>query len=584
MSDKSPTSARPMEKQIPHAGKILALIGLLVVLAVVFIQGVLVGLHKIYPWDNIKTLFFSTAELSSIESNALSVPEPVNASRTHIIRAKPALPVILYSNLLNSDITWINPDQPLQGLGGGLSLYQNGILAVHQRQPNVWYFDYISDDFYQTSLTLPPNNADKIPARTVDGRKIFPGRYNNVHVYRDHQGEHLLAIYGYYDPINNCRTLRLSTTKLAENWRLKPALEAGSETSWQLLFEAKPCLSFMSETEAVTGFQEGGALLQVSEDEILFSTGDMGHDGVGLRKPILSQGANSDYGSVFSLSLSSKEISRVANGLRNPQNLVLDDANRVWSTEQGPMGGDELNLIITGKNYGWPYVTYGADYTDTKEDYRHWLHLEELGRHDLYEQPKFTWTPSVAPSSITYITDYHPRWNGGLLVSTLSAGSIMRLTLDDGQVIGQERLQFKSRIRDVLSAHGRIYFLSDKGLIGYLSPRVALNQDDQPPGQTSGALAKAGCFHCHTNPTQPSLARVYGADIASQAGITYSAGLSNKPGVWTEEKLRRFITNPDQFASGSIMPKPEIEGQELDQIISELRLLNKPLSQAELPD
>jgi glucose/arabinose dehydrogenase len=146
-------------------------------------------------------------------------------------------------------------------------------------------------------------------------------------------------------------------------------------------------------------------------------------------------------------------------GHRNQQGLVFDAERGVlFETEHGAQGGDELNVIEAGKNYGWPVITYGIDYTGALIS----PHREREGM----EQPLAQWTPSIAPSGLAvYRGDKFPNWVGDLFVGALAHKHLRRVDLDDsGQVSGQERLLTKlnERIRDVrVGPDGYIYVTTD---------------------------------------------------------------------------------------------------------------------------
>jgi aldose sugar dehydrogenase len=152
-------------------------------------------------------------------------------------------------------------------------------------------------------------------------------------------------------------------------------------------------------------------------------------------------------------------------GHRNQQGLVFDaERNRLFETEHGPQGGDELNVIEAGKNYGWPVITHGRDYTGA-------LVSPYTARAGM-EQPIVFWTPSIAPSGLAvYRGDKFPAWNGDLLVGALAYQHLGRIDLDDnGQVVGQKLLFTKpggERIRDVrVSPDGYVYVTTDYGADG----------------------------------------------------------------------------------------------------------------------
>jgi len=147
-------------------------------------------------------------------------------------------------------------------------------------------------------------------------------------------------------------------------------------------------------------------------------------------------------------------------GHRNIQGLATHPATgELWATEHGPQGGDELNVVEGGRNYGWPVVTYGRNYGSGTA-------IGEEGPKPGIEMPLKHWVPvSVAPSGLAFITsDRYPGWKGSLMVGTLRAQTLLRLTLDGRRVTGEERLltALGHRIRDVRQGpDGWIYVVTD---------------------------------------------------------------------------------------------------------------------------
>jgi aldose sugar dehydrogenase len=145
-------------------------------------------------------------------------------------------------------------------------------------------------------------------------------------------------------------------------------------------------------------------------------------------------------------------------GHRNVQGIFFDaQARRLYSHEHGPRGGDELNLIEAGHNYGWPLVTHGVDYTGALVS--PYTELPGL------QAPLLQWTPSVAPSSLTqYRGSLFPEWQGDLFASTLAERSVRRIRLLGGKLAGEEVMfeELEERIRDVRNGpDGALYLLTD---------------------------------------------------------------------------------------------------------------------------
>ena len=147
-------------------------------------------------------------------------------------------------------------------------------------------------------------------------------------------------------------------------------------------------------------------------------------------------------------------------GHRNEQGLVFDEqSGRLYETEHGPRGGDELNIIVAHRNYGWPVITYGMDYSGA--------YVSPYTQRAGLEQPVIYWTPSIAPSGLAmYRGDKFPAWRGDLFVGALAFKHLRRVHLDArGNVVDQEQLlnDLNWRIRDVRAApDGFIYVCTDE--------------------------------------------------------------------------------------------------------------------------
>lgn len=145
-------------------------------------------------------------------------------------------------------------------------------------------------------------------------------------------------------------------------------------------------------------------------------------------------------------------------GHRNVQGMVYDPATGViWTHEHGPKGGDELNRVEAGKNYGWPVITYGINYDGTI--------ITEATEAPGMEQPVVHWTPSIAVCGLAlYGGDAFPQWKGDLLVGALAGMEVRRVDLENGEVVGQESLfkDLDARVRDVIvGPDGFIYLALD---------------------------------------------------------------------------------------------------------------------------
>jgi len=156
-------------------------------------------------------------------------------------------------------------------------------------------------------------------------------------------------------------------------------------------------------------------------------------------------------------------------GHRNPQGLAIHPVTQeLWLSEMGPRGGDELNLIKPGKNYGWATITYGIEYSGEKIG-------EGITQKEGMEQPVYYWDPVLSPSGMTfYSSDVILEWQNNLFIGGLSSKHIVRLVLKDNKVIGEERLLVDEdqRFRDVGEGKdGALYAVTDEGRLYRISKK-----------------------------------------------------------------------------------------------------------------
>ncbi|MEM8987129.1 MAG: PQQ-dependent sugar dehydrogenase [Pseudomonadota bacterium] len=146
-------------------------------------------------------------------------------------------------------------------------------------------------------------------------------------------------------------------------------------------------------------------------------------------------------------------------GHRNPQGLIYDAASdTIYLHEHGPRGGDEINIVQPGVNYGWPIATYGVDYSGAV--------ISPYTEYEGTEQPLLHWTPSIAPSGMAiYTGEMFPNWRGDILSGALAGRHVRRVDIENGAVAGQEELfgELEARIREVREGpDGALYIATDE--------------------------------------------------------------------------------------------------------------------------
>jgi glucose/arabinose dehydrogenase len=157
-------------------------------------------------------------------------------------------------------------------------------------------------------------------------------------------------------------------------------------------------------------------------------------------------------------------------GHRNVQSSAFDGRGRLWTVEHGAKGGDELNLIEKGKNYGWPLVAYGEEYSGE-------AFAGAVTAREGFEQPVYYWDPVIAPSGMQFYTgEAFPAWRGSLFVGGLVAQGLVRLVIEGDRVVGEEHLLSErgKRVRDVRQGpDGALYVVTDEsdGELLKITPR-----------------------------------------------------------------------------------------------------------------
>ena len=266
---------------------------------------------------------------------------------------------------------------------------------------------------------------------------------------RTREAWELYATHHYFT--GECIRFRVSAAEIR--------LDGGSVSvspTWRTVFDAEPCLP----PPLWYGREAGGRMLTDGPDHLLIVIGHHGHGNESL-----AQDPASHLGKLVRVAIESGEAEILASGLRNPQGLARDADGALWSTEHGPQGGDELNLLQPGRDYGWPSVSYGVEYGGYA------LQNDDAGGHEGFAKPRFAWVPAIAVSALIINDERQfPLWKDDLLAGSLAAQSLFRIRLDGANVQYVERIEVGYRIRDLaLMPDGRIALLADGGRAHFLS-------------------------------------------------------------------------------------------------------------------
>lgn len=198
-----------------------------------------------------------------------------------------------------------------------------------------------------------------------------------------------------------------------------------------------------------------GGKMVVTGDHLYFSVGDFSVGEIPVSPfDFVAQDPLSPFGKILDYDLTTKATTVRSAGHRNPQGLMWTTAGTLMSTEHGPEGGDELNIIVAGGNYGWPYQTHGVGYGTFEWPTR-------PGAPADFTEAIFAWVPSPAISAVIEVEGFHDRWNGDLLVGSLKAQTLFRLRLANNRVLFSEPIQIGSRIRDLVQMPNQIALITD---------------------------------------------------------------------------------------------------------------------------
>lgn len=448
--------------------------------------------------------------------------------------------------------------------GGGIQLLGTGFLAATG-----------GGDLYWFERTAPEElEIVKLPHRIPMEREAFRSwaanheeemrshfsdtfRVNDLLVQEKGDRVTVFASATYWREAETCYGLRVSTVTLPP----EALLDEAYTLDWGVLFETDPCLPIKKTGHGFAGQQAGGEMIFAPDGKrILLSIGDFEFDGLNDPRNV-SQDLNSPYGKLLWLDPQTGDTELVAWGVRNAQGLAFDELGRIWETEHGPQGGDELNQIVAGENYGWPYVTYGTQYGRFD-----WPLAQKQSEHKGFAAPIFSWVPSVGTSDLLMIQGRgFAEWSGDLLLAALKPGDLLRIRIRQERVAYIETIPVDTRARDMVEdQNGAIVLWTDNPDLRFLE--VA----GQAGGVTLSPIARgnllyAECRGCHPIESgapagiAPNLVGIVGRKIASEPGYAYSASLRAKKGHWGKNRLNQYLQNPQAFASGTSMNYPGLK-------------------------
>lgn len=339
-----------------------------------------------------------------------------------------------------------------EGMTGPISILDNGKFLIPTSTGEVHIGEISHEKFSSKKIY----DFSKMKQSPNDIFQIRDAKVLNNNIY---------LVTFFHDKKIDCYSLRM----YGGDFLLKEKID-----NLKLMWESQPvCNTGITHTPG----ELGGKLIIVDNSKLLLAVGGIENAELDVKKDM-------DYGKtiIFSVNhnnLISKKYFSV--GHRNPSGLYLKQKSPLiaYETEHGPMGGDELNQLEFGKDYGWPFVSYGMDYDGTEVSKKkiNGIIAPRYFSGDGYAEPLFTWIPDIGISSVVEIQNNKefPNWNGDILVGSLSGSyesgySIYRLHLNNRKINLMERINVGEKIRSLnIDKEGAIIFKTDNQKIGKVS-------------------------------------------------------------------------------------------------------------------
>jgi len=512
--------------------------------------------------------FFSTALIISVVLSLYLgwiTPEKIRLLLKYNPNITSTLPVISenfietnFYRLLRREISLASLHKDFISGGGAIAETNKGIL-IAEKSGRFFFLDQNESQeprLRQTSINIDINQTGFNRDAKKEGYAIKPGhnvgyaglgmRVHDLLLLSDKKT--LMASFTRWKDRGSCAELVFASAEINQSDELP------TSGPWKEVFQTIPCLGFgPQKNKPFAGHQAGGRMVELDGGTILITVGDFKNDG-DKRSLTTANPANS-YGKTHLINLRTGKIkTNYTTGHRNPQGLTRRKNGEIWSTEHGPTGGDEVNRIKSGVDYGWPKVTLGKDCNG--------CNWQKEGRHEGYQKPQWAFLPSIGISNLIEILDFAPLWDGDLLVASLKAETLYRIRLDGERPIYTSPIHIGERIRDIIQlGDRRIALWTDSGKIIFLKPHIEAAPADILIRSLEPSVREVvmECSVCHSlNPAKStsdrlSLWGVFGRGFGSDPNFNYSKALSNTGAYWTKKNLDQFLESPASKIPGTTM-------------------------------
>ena len=389
--------------------------------------------------------------------------------------------------------------------GGGFSLVNEKRLLLLTGDGEFYLISLLADGIEVEGLNVRSPFDNSIYKRSVE----HPSQYFRVTgmLLEDTSDTErsLFVSYLHWSERNRCVTQRVAEAIIQVD-------KLGStQSEWHDRFTSTPCLP-----PAGLNNETGGRMALVPPSTLLLTVGPTVPEMVNF-----APDESVSYGKIIAIDRRDWSSRVFTKGHRDPQGLLVGE-DGIWSTEHGPQGGDELNLIVEGQDYGWPRVTYGTEYGE-----KTWPRSLTPGEHGLGRQPVYAWVPSIGVSQLIRIKGpAFTSWRGDLIVGSLSGlgngYSIYRVKIHGESAKVVERIRTGSRVRDLVEMpDGRIVVWDGLRTVQILEPATHIFSP------CSGCHALSGVSHG----IGPDLMNIVGSEVARHSGFQVLTGSEDVRGT-----------------------------------------------------
>jgi cytochrome c2 len=477
---------------------------------------------------------------------------------------------VIETTILPINLNYIRLNKNLKFATGGGSITSFGADFLVADRLGSFYKVNLSNSKKIDKLNFPsiPNNLDSFILRSSVGKNLSDIHMRVTSIAYDIKRAKLYVGYTQYIS-DACNKFTIAS--------LKVNLDLNHEGTWRNVYESQ-CVTINHASH------EGGGKILVVKNKLYFSIGypdSIGfQDEEGQDHIYNTQNKNTSFGKIFEYDLESNFLKMLTLGHRNPQGLAF--LNEVlYEVEHGPQGGDEINIIKEGFNYGWPIITNGTKYGmyDYKVDFKN-------EPNQKFQDPLYAFVPSIGISSIVGIKGFNDRWNQNLLIGSLKSQSLYRVKLNNqGFVEFVEPIWLGHRIRDVNQFQKTITLLTDDSnliLITVNEELLKKNIKNVTFKFQDHERKIEKCLKCHsfdqTNQSSiaPSLRNIINRKFASDNFYNhYSEAIKKSSGVWSKNNLIKFIQKPQEVIVGTTMPNLDISTEEAEELVDILFKYNQ---------